>query len=138
MVRGRHGAGRRGGSVSGHAPPHQTWTLRMGIRSRKALRRAVGGALGVMLVIAAGAAAIAEDEEDEDSIEMKAIKGIMRGLGVQVDRAGIDYRERSPLVIPPTRDLPPPENDVSAKTNNAAWPVDADVKRRQAAAAGAR
>ena len=33
----------------------------------------------------------------------------MSGLGVDTgDRAGIDYRERSPLVLPPSRDLPPP------------------------------
>ena len=30
-------------------------------------------------------------------------------MGVDVGRPGIDYRERSPLVIPPTLDLPPPQ-----------------------------
>jgi hypothetical protein len=100
----------------------------MGTWSRKAVRRAaVGGALGIMLVIAAGAAAFAEDDDDEDTIEMRAIKSIMRGLGANVDGARIDYRERSPLVIPPTRDLPPPQEPGSV--NTAAWPNDPDQRK---------
>lgn len=87
----------------------------------------MSGLFGVMLVIAAGAAAIAEDEEDEDTIEMRAIKSIMRGFGAQVDRAGIDYRERSPLVIPPSRDLPPPQD--AAAISNPAWPNDPDLRK---------
>ena len=40
---------------------------------------------------------------------------------------GIDYRERSPLVIPPTRDLPPPQAAGTA-SSNPAWPREADRK----------
>jgi hypothetical protein len=87
----------------------------------------MGGLLGIMLVVAAGAAAIAEDDEDEDTFEMKMIKGIMRGVGADVDRAGIDYRERSPLVIPPSRDLPPPQD--ATKVSNPAWPKDPDLHK---------
>ncbi|HXW25171.1 MAG TPA: hypothetical protein VEK73_10510 [Xanthobacteraceae bacterium] len=90
-------------------------------------RAAAGGLIGVMLVFAAGTAAIAGEDEDEDTFEMKAIKGIMRGLGAEVDRPGIDYRERSPLVIPPTRDLPPPQD--ATKINNPAWPNDPDLRK---------
>ena len=44
---------------------------------------------------------------------------------------GINYSERSPLVVPPTRDLPPP---VSANGPPAAnWPVDPDAVARAAA-----
>ena len=99
----------------------------MGTWSRKPLRRAaVGGALGVMLVVAAGAA-FAADDDDEDTIEMRAIKSIMRGLGANIDGSGIDYRERSPLVIPPTRDLPPPQEP--GTVNTAAWPNDPDQRK---------
>jgi hypothetical protein len=98
--------------------------MRTSFRTKRVTRAAVGGLLGIMLVIAAGAAAIAEDDEDDDTIEMKAIKSIMRGLGANVDGQSIDYRERSPLVIPPTRDLPPPQD--ATTINNPAWPKDPD------------
>ena len=44
----------------------------------------------------------------------------------------IEYRERSPLVIPPSRDLPPPQQAGAGQTP--AWPSDPDVKRKKAAA----
>src|SRR5207247_1407018 len=49
------------------------------------------------------------------------------GMGVDVGRAGIDYRERSPLVIPPTRDLPPPQ-EAGTAARNAGWPREPDRK----------
>ena len=101
--------------------------MRTSSRTKPVARAAIGGLLGIMLVIAAGAAAIAADDEDEDTIEMKAIKSIMRGLGANVDADGIDYRERSPLVIPPSRDLPPPQD--ATKINNPAWPNDPDLRK---------
>ncbi len=59
--------------------------------------------------------------EDEDTFEQKIIKNILGGLGVDVGRPGIDYRERSPLVIPPTLDLPPPQAaNVSAQQSGLA------------------
>jgi hypothetical protein len=91
------------------------------------VRAAVGGLLGILLVVAGGAAAFAEDEQDEDTFEMRAIKSIMRGLGAQVDRGGIDYRERSPLVIPPSSDLPPPQ--AAGTVDNPAWPNDPDKRK---------
>ena len=33
----------------------------------------------------------------------------MRMFGIARDQAPIEYRERSPLVVPPTRDLPSPK-----------------------------
>jgi hypothetical protein len=60
-------------------------------------------------------------QDDEDTFEQRIIKNILGGMGVDVGRAGIDYRERSPLVIPPTRDLPPPES-AAASARNPAWP----------------
>jgi hypothetical protein len=43
----------------------------------------------------------------------------------------INYSERSPLVVPPTRDLPPPGTLRSAPV--AGWPKDPDIAKRQAA-----
>jgi hypothetical protein len=76
-------------------------------------------ACGMVLCLPAALTAHAED--DDDTIEQKIIKNILGGMGVDVGRAGIDYRERSPLVIPPTRDLPPPES-AAASARNPAWP----------------
>jgi hypothetical protein len=76
----------------------------------------------------------ATDEED-DSFEQRIIKNILGGLGANVGGgAGIDYRERSPLVVPPKLDLPPPAGAAAeAKVPN--WPKDPDIQRQKAAAA---
>jgi hypothetical protein len=58
----------------------------------------------------------------------------MRNLGLRNGNENqIEYRERSPLVIPPSRNLPPPEQAGTGR--DAAWPVDPDVKRKKDAAA---
>jgi hypothetical protein len=49
-----------------------------------------------------------------------------------MENRGIDYRERSPLVVPPKIDLPPPATG-SAEVKN--WPKDPDEARRKAAIA---
>ena len=97
----------------------------------RALRLAVV-ALGVGLVMTAGTAR-AEDDEDDKTFEEKIIEGIMAGIGgTNMDNRGIDYRERSPLVVPPKLDLPPPE---TAKTDikDPNWPKDPDEVRRKKA-----
>ncbi|MGZ8331394.1 MAG: hypothetical protein ACXWVL_02445 [Rhodoplanes sp.] len=66
-------------------------------------------------------------DDDDELPDVKVLRGIMSGLGLKRgDEAGIDYRERSPLVVPPTTNLPPPENPALAE-RNPAWPVDPDV-----------
>ena len=77
-------------------------------------------------LLAAPAVAFAQQaQDDDDTFEQKIIKNILGGMGVDVGRPGIDYRERSPLVIPPTRDLPPPQAGDPA-LRNPAWPRDPD------------
>ncbi len=78
---------------------------------------------GALLALPIAASAQQAQDDDEDTFEQKIIKNILGGMGVDVGRPGIDYRERSPLVIPPTRDLPPPQA-AGAATRNAAWPRD--------------
>ena len=52
----------------------------------------------------------------------------MRGIGLRDGtEKSIDYHERSPLVIPPSRDLPPPAATSAAIVNDPAWPNDKDV-----------
>jgi len=102
-------------------------------------RTAWAGLLGLALVaVCAGTSARAQDDSEEaDSIwnlDQRLLGDFLSNLGL---RSGyereIDYRERSPLVLPPSRNLPPPQTANAAK--NPAWPADPDVKRRTAAAA---
>jgi hypothetical protein len=112
--------------------PQERW------KDRKFRRAAIAGVLGAVLLVAGSvASAIAgEDDEDEDQLpDAQALRGLMKGLGLKRGDEAIDYHERSPLVVPPSRDLPPPENDVAIKSGNAAWPVDQEEKRRKSAAA---
>jgi hypothetical protein len=100
----------------------------------RALRLLAVG-VGVGLVMTAGVARAQEDEEDDKTIEEKIIEGIMAGIGgTNMDNRGIDYRERSPLVVPPTLVLPPPEN-VKREIKDPNWPKDPDEARRKAAIA---
>jgi hypothetical protein len=90
--------------------------------------------LGVGLVMTVGAARAQEDEDDK-TFEEKIIEGIMAGIGgTNMDNRGIDYRERSPLVVPPKLDLPPPEA-AKGEIKDPNWPKDPDEARRKAAIA---
>lgn len=77
------------------------------------------------------AQARAADDDDEESIETKFIKGL---FGIS-NRDSINYRERAPLVVPPNlNNLPAPETN--AVVNSPAWPKDPEVveqKKRAAA-----
>ena len=99
------------------------WMLQTSSLSR-ALRFAAI-ALGIGLVMAAGPVRAADDEDEDDkTFEEKIIEGIMRGIGgTNMENRGIEYRERSPLVVPPKLDLPPPAaTSADVKTPN--WPKD--------------
>src|SRR2546427_870 len=94
----------------------------------------LGATLGLLLVIgSAGIGARAEDD-DEELLDTKIFRGVLKSLGLRKDGEGIEYRERSPLVLPPGRGLPPPETG-SIAARNPAWPVDPDVKRAKEAKA---
>ena len=101
---------------------------------RRALRLAVF-AMGVGLVMAAGPVRAGDDDDDDKTFEEKIIEGIMKGIGgTNMENQGIDYRERSPLVVPPKLDLPPPAS-TSAEVTAPNWPKDPDAARRKAAIA---
>ena len=99
-------------------------------------RASLGLALGVVMLLGAAPARAADDEPGFDE---KIVDSIMTGLGFKKDgSAGINYQERAPLVIPPGRELPPPENPDAVTANNPAWPKDPDVARKKKEAAMAR
>jgi hypothetical protein len=107
-------------------------------KSSRALIRALrlaAIALGIGLVMTAGAVRAQDDEEDDKTFEEKIIEGIMAGIGgTNMENKGIEYRERSPLVVPPKIDLPPPAS-ASADVKAPNWPKDPDEARRKAAIA---
>lgn len=92
-------------------------------------RQAIVAAASLLLLLGAATAARAGDD-DEQTWEGKVIDNVLGGMGIQTG-PGIDYRERSPLVVPPKLDLPPPEDAAAVEKSNPAWPVDADIKRRK-------
>jgi hypothetical protein len=99
--------------------------------------RFLTGTLALALVLGWGAAAFAQNAEDEEEVPLdtKLMRQLLKDLGLRREGESIDYRERAPLVVPPNRNvLPPPANE-EAVTNNPAWPKDPDVKERKAAIA---
>jgi hypothetical protein len=109
------------------------WMVRSSTRPLLRAMRVSAVALGIGLIMVCGAARAQDDEEEDDkTFEEKIIEGIMGGLGAtNMENKGIDYRERSPLVVPPKLDLPPPASATEVKAPN--WPKDPDEARRKAA-----
>lgn len=74
--------------------------------------------------------AFANDEDDGTGLLMKRV---LSGLGIiESDKAPINYRERPPLVLPPSVKngnlaLPAPQNSIA--TQNANWPKEPDDKK---------
>ena len=81
---------------------------------------------------AGGTSAFAQSAaEDEDvPLDTKLMRQFLKDLGLRRDGEGIEYRERAPLVVPPSRNLPPPQSE-AAVTANPAWPKDPDVAAAQ-------
>ena len=97
--------------------------------------RIAAAALGIGLVMTVGVARAQDDDDDDKTFEEKIIGNIMSGIGAtNMENRGIDYRERSPLVVPPKLDLPPPAS-TSAEVNVPNWPKDPDEARRKKAIA---
>jgi hypothetical protein len=106
-------------------------------RGQRVKQLAWGVACGLMLLAAAQGSARAQDDDDNQNsiwnLDTRIYQGFMSSLGLKNgSEKSIEYHERSPLVLPPTRDLPPPE--AAHATPGPAWPVDPDQKRRKEAA----
>ena len=112
------------------------------LKTTDLLRAAAGCALVSLLFAAAPARA------QEEAPEVKILDSIMGVIGLsRGNEVGIDYRERSPLVLPPaanttistapaaTGTLPPPQ---SAKVANPNWPIDPEIKEARALAKASR
>ena len=97
------------------------------IKTMRGLRLAIVP-FGIGLVMISGAARAEDDRTISEKI-MDGFYGTIRGTNM--DNRGIDYRERSPLVVPPTLDLPPPAASTQ-ETPVANWPKDPDERQRKA------
>jgi hypothetical protein len=105
----------------GEGMPHRR------MKSRKFGRTAPFGCAALAILALCGSSAVALAGDDTMSSgtsfldEMEQIIGVNGGTDVE-------YSERSPLVVPPTRDLPPPAADAAPAVPD--WPKDPDIRRR--------
>jgi hypothetical protein len=89
----------------------------------KSSARLLVHAAGCAALVLAFAASPARAGDDDLSFEQKIIDGLLGR-----SESSIDYRERSPLVIPPSNELPVPDSrTAAAATPN--WPHDPDAER---------
>jgi hypothetical protein len=114
-----------------------TDTVRTGLAATLSLRAVLRAAFGCVLGAALLATSIPARAADDDTpIDSKVFRSILEGIGLRKDgSAGISYGERAPLVIPSSRDLPPPERSDAALAKNPAWPNDPDIARAKKEAA---
>lgn len=99
----------------------------------KLYRMALCGAIAAILVGGATVSARAGDDDVSNktfSDRFWDTLGLRNPFDVQYE---INYSERSPLVVPPTRDLPKPVSSSTKPVPN--WPTDPEVIKRQQAKA---
>jgi hypothetical protein len=93
---------------------------------------ALGLAAGLAVLAIPGPARAGDDGNSDSTGLYNATFGrLLEGFGLQKGDGSdqIKYTERPPLVLPSSRDLPPPEKKDAVLSP--AWPKDPDVKRRK-------
>jgi hypothetical protein len=117
-------------AVQGESMPRNQMKRRMKTAHLKFAHLAVGAAVVALVGLAHVCPARAGDDEmsSKESFSDKFWKtlGVKNPGDTQYE---INYSERSPLVVPPTRSLPPPMTNAATAPN---WPKDPDVGRRKA------
>jgi hypothetical protein len=102
------------------------------IEGRKAgwtapLSRAAHGVALAALFVCAGAVMARAGDDDTMAAHTSFYDEMLQVIGIG-GRPDIQYGERSPLVVPPTRDLPPPMADAPPPVQG--WPKDPDLTRQ--------
>jgi hypothetical protein len=102
----------------------QSWTA---LRNPYALikRLTIACFAGALMVSLGGSTSTYAADDEEEAPEITFFKKM---FGI-TDQAAIDYRERSPLVVPPTRNLPSPE--AVAAEANPNWPKDPEKQPKK-------
>src|SRR5216684_2647174 len=102
-------------------------------------RLAAAAAFAMAMALGAGNALAADGDEEDVPLDTKILRQFLKDLGLRNGSGeDIDYRERAPLVVPPSRNLPPPQAEGTATARSPAWPNDPDVKRRKQTAEKAK
>jgi len=91
------------------------------------LRLAFAAMIGTAF-LATSLPAFAQEEEEDNGYDVQIIRRVLSAVGLRDDKPPIDYRERSPLVVPPSTSLPPPMSGNVAAPN---WPVDPEIKEHR-------
>jgi hypothetical protein len=108
---------------------------RIGSRGTSVRRKAAGAALAIALAtsfVASDASLLRAADNNDVTIDENAWNRMLTRLGLRKpagSESEIDYTERSPLVVPRTRDLQPPGTLSAAPT--ADWPIDARKPRKR-------
>jgi hypothetical protein len=104
----------------------------MRVKFWSARRRLTAVAGTLVLAVACGSSGAFAQSEEQLPADTKFFRKLLKEFGMQLGDETVEFRERAPLVVPPSRDLPPPQNsDLTAR--NPAWPKDPDVRRRNEA-----
>ncbi len=86
----------------------------------------------------AGSAALVAAPSPAQAQGLVDIGKFLLGFPTTDEKPPIDYRERAPLVVPPSTNLRPPVENGAPDQRRANWPQDPDVAARRKAAADAR
>jgi len=93
---------------------------------------ALAALFGAFLIIAGGVGTALAADDDDEPLDKRLFGKFMHALGLtNGTEPGVNAQERPPLVVPPNRDLPPPEAPGSLTARNPAWPVDPDEAQRK-------
>ncbi len=95
--------------------------------SKSLFKRRLMMAAAACSLLAVSSASVMAQDDDEPTFEQELFQKLLGR-----NKPAIDYRERSPLVIPPSAELPAPgAGGGAAVQSSAAWPEDADLKARK-------
>jgi hypothetical protein len=98
----------------------------------KRLMRAgrMGTAAGILIAcLSAGTASAQQPADDSWMPDRKLYDYFLNAIGLKSKGDNINYRERSPLVVPPSLELPVPE--ASAKARPPEWPTDPEIREKR-------
>jgi hypothetical protein len=104
----------------------------MRVKFWSARRRLTAVAGTLVLAMAWGSAGAWAQDAEELPADTRFFRKLLKEFGMQLGDQPVEFRERAPLVVPPNRSLPPPQ-DSDLIARNPAWPKDPDVRRRNEA-----